>query len=129
MSPLVDPSQSDQLRRVASDPLPHPDPATLQALSRATLDFVLEQFSTPPGQPIGTAVTRAEAERLLRESPTETGQSFAAVLDEFRAKIVPHAVHPGHPRCFGPVPSAPMFVSLLADMLCAGTNFFAGTWL
>lgn len=129
MTSAVDPFRSDQLRRAVADPLPHPDPAALRALSQVTLDLVLEHFSTLPQQPLGIAVSRAEAEALLREGPPENGQLFAEVLAEINAKILPHAVRANHPRYFGPVPSAPMFVSVLADLLCAGTNFFAGTWL
>src|SRR5262249_22487194 len=41
----------------------------------------------------------------------------------------PFAFRVNHPRFLAFIPSAPNFVSVLGDMLCAGTNFFAGVWL
>src|SRR5205814_2465810 len=72
---------------------------------------------------------RAETERLLREPPPETGQDFAAVLGQFADKVAPFAVRVNHPRFLAFVPGAPTFLSVLGDLLCAGTNFFAGVWL
>ncbi len=68
-------------------------------------------------------------ERLLREPPPEDGRDFAAVLAEFADKVVPFAVRVNHPRFLAFVPGAPTFLSVLGDLLCAGTNFFAGVWL
>jgi aromatic-L-amino-acid/L-tryptophan decarboxylase len=68
-------------------------------------------------------------ERLLREPPPEAGRDFAAVLAEFADKVAPHAVRVNHPRFLAFVPGAPTFLSVLGDLLCAGTNFFAGVWL
>src|SRR5262249_59663464 len=72
---------------------------------------------------------RAELERLLREPPPERGQEFADVLGEFAAKVAPFACRVNHPRFLAFIPSAPTFLSVLGDLLCAGTNFFAGVWL
>ncbi|HVS37350.1 MAG TPA: pyridoxal-dependent decarboxylase [Gemmataceae bacterium] len=68
-------------------------------------------------------------ERLLREPPPETGRDFAAVLAEFAAKVAPFACRVNHPRFLAFIPGAPTFLSVLGDLLCAGTNFFAGVWL
>ena len=68
-------------------------------------------------------------ERLLREPPPEEGRDFAAVLAEFADKVAPFACRVNHPRFLAFVPGAPTFLSVLGDLLCAGTNFFAGVWL
>jgi aromatic-L-amino-acid/L-tryptophan decarboxylase len=68
-------------------------------------------------------------ERLLREPPPEAGQDFAAVLAAFADSVAPYACRVNHPRFLAFVPGAPSFVSVLGDLLCAGTNFFAGVWL
>src|SRR5207248_8841308 len=61
--------------------------------------------------------------------PPETGRDFAAVLADFEKKVAPFAFRVNHPRFLAFIPSAPNFVSVLGDLLCAGTNFFAGVWL
>ena len=68
-------------------------------------------------------------EALLREPPPEAGRDFASVLAEFADKVAPHAVRVNHPRFLAFVPGAPTFLSVLGDLLCAGTNFFAGVWM
>src|SRR3954451_17858273 len=68
-------------------------------------------------------------EALLREPPPEVGQPFEQVFAEFQAKIATYTIPPNHPRFLAFVPGAPSFLSVLGDLLCAGTNFFAGVWL
>ncbi len=67
-------------------------------------------------------------ENLLREPPPETGRDFAAVLTEFAEKVAPFAMRTNHPRFLAFIPSAPTFLSVLGELLCAGTNFFGGLW-
>ena len=112
-----------------NSPLPHPDVAQLEQFSQQVLAWLLEHFRTLAEQSIGATASRSEMEALLREPPPEAGQDFAAVLAEFSAKVAPHAFRVNHPRFLAFVPSAPSFLSVLGDMLCAGTNFFAGVWL
>lgn len=125
----IDDRRLEELRRRCAAPLPHPDPAQLRELSVQTLDWVLRHHATLPDQPIGHTALRAELEALLREPPPETGQDFGRVLEEFTRKVDVHAFHPNHPRFLAFIPGAPAFPSVLGDLLCAGTNYFAGVWL
>ena len=93
------------------------------------LDWLLNHHATLPDQPIGRSASRAEMEQLLREPPPEDGRPFAEVLAAFADKVAPHACRVNHPRFLAFVPGAPTFLSVLGDLLCAGTNFFAGVWL
>ncbi len=43
--------------------------------------------------------------------------------------MAPFAARPNHPRFLAFIPGAPCFVSVLGDLLCGGTNFFAAVWL
>jgi glutamate/tyrosine decarboxylase-like PLP-dependent enzyme len=119
----------DQLRRELAGPLPHPDASGLRDLGGLTLDWLLRHFATLPDQPVGRTASRAELEALLREPPPEAGQDFARVLAEFQDKVARHAFRTNHPRFLAFIPGAPTFLSVLGDLLCAGTNFFAGVWL
>jgi glutamate/tyrosine decarboxylase-like PLP-dependent enzyme len=122
-------SSIDQLRRALRDPLAHPDVPTLHHLGGQVLDWLLNHFATLPQQSIGRNPTPAEMEALLDESAPEEGQAFEQVFAEFRDKIAPNAFRTNHPRFLAFIPGAPTFLSVLGDMLCAGTNFFAGVWL
>ncbi|HLJ96609.1 MAG TPA: aminotransferase class V-fold PLP-dependent enzyme [Gemmataceae bacterium] len=119
----------EQLRRELATPMPHPDLAALRAMTDQTAAWILEHFASLPEQPLGRTAPSAEMESLLREPPPESESDFSHVLDEFRHKIAPYAIRINHPRFLAFIPSAPNFVSVLADFLCSATNFFAGVWL
>ncbi|HEX5272054.1 MAG TPA: pyridoxal-dependent decarboxylase [Gemmataceae bacterium] len=67
-------------------------------------------------------------EALLREPAPEAPGDFAAVLEEFDTKVAAYCFRVNHPRFLAFIPSAPSFVSVLGDWLCAGTNLFASVW-
>jgi aromatic-L-amino-acid decarboxylase len=118
----------DELRRLCAAPLPHPDGATLRDCAREALEWLLRHHATLQDQGIGLTASRPEMEALLREPAPETPSDFAAVLAEFDAKVAAYCFRVNHPRFLAFIPSAPTFVSVLGDLLCAGTNFFAGVW-
>ncbi|HKB41462.1 MAG TPA: aminotransferase class V-fold PLP-dependent enzyme [Gemmataceae bacterium] len=123
------PSSLDELRDRCAAPLPHPDAEQMQALGRQALDWVVRHLATLPDQAVGQTASRAELEALLRCPAPESGHDFAAVLREFEEKVTAHAFRPNHPRFLAFIPSAPSFLSVLGELLCAGTNFFGGVWL
>lgn len=119
----------DDLRRELASPLSHPDLAALRAMSSRAVAWVLHHFSTLPEQAVGKTAGRAELEALLREPPPEGGSDFSQVLNAFAQKVAPHAFRTNHPRFLAFIPSAPNYISVLADFLCSATNFFSGVWL
>jgi glutamate/tyrosine decarboxylase-like PLP-dependent enzyme len=125
----VNPADLGALRHRVAAPLPHPDLDALRALGEEVLARALHHHATLPEQPIGSPASRADMERLLREPPPEDGCDFTALLDDFAARVAPFACRVNHPRFLAFIPSAPSFLSVLGDWLCAATNFFAGVWL
>ncbi len=123
------PPSLDELRARCAAPLPHPDAAEMRALGLSALDWVVRHLSTLPDQSIGRTASRAEMEALLREPPPELGQPFAEVLRELEERVAAFAFRTNHPRFLAFIPGAPSFLSVLGELLCAGTNFFAGVWL
>lgn len=119
----------DHLRRDLANPLPHPDVTALEGLAGQTLDYLLRHFATLPEQSIGQTASRPQMQALLGEAPPEHGTDFARVLAEFGDKVAPYAFRVNHPRFLAFIPSAPTFISVLGDLLGAGTNFFCGVWL
>jgi glutamate/tyrosine decarboxylase-like PLP-dependent enzyme len=67
--------------------------------------------------------------RLIGDEAPEGATNLASVLDEFDNAVTPNAFRVNHPRFFAFIPGAPTWYSIWGDMLCAGTNFFAGVWL
>jgi glutamate/tyrosine decarboxylase-like PLP-dependent enzyme len=108
---------------------PSPDPDVLRADAARALDWVLHHFTTLGEQPVGRTLSRADLDALLAGPPPEHGTPFGLVLAEFQEKVAANAFRTNHPRFLAFVPSAPTFPSVLGELLCAGTNFFAGVWL
>lgn len=119
----------DQLRRELVEPLGHPDLATLRNCTDQATAWLLNHFATLPSQPVGRLGSRAEMDSLLARPAPEQGRDFTEVLAEFGDSIAAYSFRVNHPRFLAFVPGAPSFISVLGDMLCAGTNFFAGVWL
>jgi glutamate/tyrosine decarboxylase-like PLP-dependent enzyme len=119
----------EHLRRQLAQPLAHPDVRALRDFSEQTLTWLLRHFTTLPDQSIGRSGSRAELETLLREPAPEQGMDFHRVLAQFEERVAAHACRVNHPRFFAFIPGAPTFLAVLGDLLCAGTNFFAGVWL
>ena len=119
----------EQLRNELKEPLSHPDWAQAERMGTEALQWLIRHHSTLADQRIGRTASREQMEELLRESAPEQGQDFSAVLAELQEKVMPHAFRTNHPRFLAFIPSAPNFLSVLGELLCAGTNFFGGVWL
>jgi len=104
------------------------DPALMRQAGYRVVDWMVERQMRLPGSAMGQELPRGETEALLRETMPEEQGDFNRVFDEYLEKIAPNSVPVDHPRFFAFVPSAPTFVSMLADALVAGSNIFAGTW-
>lgn len=127
-SPLMNPTL-ESLRQALAEPLPHPDAEQMQQLIHTLADWVVQHYASLPDQPIGRTASRPAMEQLLREAPPEASQPVRTILAEFEERVAAHAFRVNHPRFFAFVPGAPSFLSILGDLLCAGTNFFASVWL
>ncbi len=95
----------------------------------AVVDWIVSRLTSLRESSLGREQSREETEKLLREPIPEQPTPFAEVFRQYASRVAPNAVPLDHPRFFAFIPSAPNFVSILADALVAGTNVFAGTWL
>jgi glutamate/tyrosine decarboxylase-like PLP-dependent enzyme len=119
----------NQLRNELKEPLSHPDWKQAERMGTEAIHWLIRHHSSLANQRIGQMATRKQMEELLHESAPEQGQDFSAVLADLQEKIIPHAFRTNHPRFLAFIPSAPNFLSILGELLCAGTNFFGGVWL
>ena len=124
----IDDSTLNELRRACAKPLTHPEVSALQQYSEQTLTWLLEQFHSLAELPVGRTASVQTMESLLREPAPEIGQGFSAALGEFQDKVAPFAMRIDHPRFLAFIPTAPTFLSILGELLCAGTNFFGSVW-
>lgn len=105
------------------------DPGSMRRAGYRVVDWMVQRLAHLRESSLGQELSREETEKLLREALPEEPSNFDQVFDEYTRKVAPNVIQLDHPRFFAFVPSAPNFVSVLADALVAGTNVFAGTWL
>jgi glutamate/tyrosine decarboxylase-like PLP-dependent enzyme len=119
----------DQLETRIDDTSLDLEPPLMRQAGYQVVDWIVERLQNLRASPLGCELGREQTEALLREPLPEQGRPFDAVFAEFREKVAPNAFSLDHPRFFAFIPSAPNFVSILAEALVAGTNVFAGTWV
>jgi aromatic-L-amino-acid decarboxylase len=105
------------------------DPESMRRMGYSVVDWIVERLSTLRESSLGRELPREETEKLLREPMPELPSAFSDVFRQYTSHVAPDSIALDHPRFFAFIPSAPNFVSILADALVAGTNVFAGTWL
>lgn len=118
----------DEIREACARPLAHPDQAVLRAWGGDALAWLLQQQERLSDIPFPGPVSRAALDAVLAQPLPEVGTSFESVFATFQQEIAPYACRIDHPRFLAFIPCAPTFVSVIADLLCSGTNFFAGVW-
>ncbi len=104
------------------------DPEAMRRAAHRVADYVVDRIANLRESALGQELHREETEALLREPLPENPMSFEEVFAKFAQDVAPYTIPLDHPRFFAFVPSAPSFISILGDMLAAGTNVFAGTW-
>jgi len=104
------------------------DPQTMRQAGYHVIDYVVDRIVNLRSSPLGRELGREQTEALLREALPENPTAFEEVFAKFCHDVAPNSITLDHPRFFAFIPSAPSFISILGDMLTAGTNVFAGTW-
>src|SRR5262249_2866559 len=128
-TPPLSAHSRELLRQACREPLPHPDWPSLRAAGHQAVDWLIADPAALPQTPLVGGAPPALLRSLLDEPAPEEPRSFDEVLQRFAARVAPYTCRCDHPRFFGFIPGAPSFVSVIGDLLAAGTNFFAGNWL
>ena len=117
------------------DDLP-PDPSRLEMTPEAmrelgyrAVDLLVEHATGLRDKPVWRKEGRAAMEAALREPPPEDGSDPLALLDVLNETVFPASGNLPHPRFYGFIPSPSNWVSVIADLLGAGYNPFAGNWM
>ncbi len=97
-------------------------------LGHGVIDMIADYYSTVREVPVFPPNNSTEVDREFLEELPKTGQDPAAILDEWRSKVLPHATHPGSPRFFGFVNGSGTMIGTLAEALAASVNMNTGAW-
>ncbi|MEO0560518.1 MAG: aminotransferase class I/II-fold pyridoxal phosphate-dependent enzyme [Chloroflexota bacterium] len=104
-------------------------PDELRNLGYAVVDQMVEHYVQLSDLPVTTTRHRADLEALLREPMPREPTAPGKVLQQTVEDVFGNVMFTEHPRFFAFVPGPSNSVSAVADMLVAGYNAFAGTWL
>jgi aromatic-L-amino-acid decarboxylase len=111
---------------MSARPFPlEPDPAELEAQTRAVADFVLAHVASLGGQPSfdldGVEALRAS----FREAVPEAGRPLGELLGRLEAAIA-KSYNTAGPGYLAYVPGGGVYASALADLIAAATNRYVG---
>jgi glutamate/tyrosine decarboxylase-like PLP-dependent enzyme len=101
----------------------------MRQLGYRVVDMIVAHWEGVRGRAVVRTGSRAALEARVREALPEEGGDVRALLEQLEREVFGQVANLIHPRFFAFVPSPSNFVSVLADMLAAGFNTFAGTWL
>ena len=102
-------------------------PEKMRELGYAAVDAVVEHLATLRDGPTFTPPPPDLAERIL-EPPPEDGSDPVPLLGWLQSEVLSAGVRNHHPGMFAFIPVAPTFPGVVADMLAAGMNVFAGSF-
>ena len=102
-------------------------PEKMRELGYAAVDAVVEHLATLRDGPTFTPPPPDLAERIV-EPPPEDASDPVELLGWLRSEVLSAGVRNHHPGMFAFIPVAPTFPGVVADMLAAGMNVFAGSF-
>jgi aromatic-L-amino-acid/L-tryptophan decarboxylase len=102
-------------------------PEKMRELGYAAVDAVVEHLQTLRSGPTFSAPPPDLAERIVEPAP-EQGADPVELLGWLRSEVLAAGVRNHHPGMFAFIPVAPTFPGVVADMLAAGMNVFAGSF-
>ena len=104
-------------------------PEELRRFGYMAVDALVEQETRLREFPVRRMAARGELEAEFDRPPSEEGRPFEEVLGQAVGRLLPNTMRVNHPRFFGFVPGPSNPASVLAELLAAGFNVFAGTWM
>ena len=102
-------------------------PEQMRELGYAAVDAVVEHLTTLRDGPTFSPPPPDLTERIV-EPPPEAGSDPVELLGWLGSEVLAAGVRNHHPGMFAFIPVAPTFPGVVADMLAAGMNVFAGSF-
>jgi aromatic-L-amino-acid decarboxylase len=104
-------------------------PEVARGLGHGLIDAIVEYRQRLRDVPALQRASHAALAPWLREPLPEAGRDPADVIRRVLDDVLPYMGRPDHPRYFAFVPGPSNIVGIFADLMTAGFNVFAGTWL
>jgi glutamate/tyrosine decarboxylase-like PLP-dependent enzyme len=104
-------------------------PDTARQLGHDLIDVIVEYRQRLRDLPALQRASHASLAPWLREPLPAAGRDPADVVRRVLDDVLRYMGRPDHPRYFAFVPGPSNIVGVLADLITAGFNVFAGTWL
>lgn len=106
-----------------------PDVETMRQVGYQMVDRVVQHLATLSDQTVARRGSGADFAALVDEPLPQTANDISDCLSFFFDRVVPDLTLVNHPRFHGFIPCPSSFAGALGEMLAAGTNPFAGSWL
>ena len=108
----------------------HPDlpAAEFKALGRQIIDLIADYYAGLDTEPAFPGCKPADVVALFDAPPPEQAEPVAAILADWREKIIPNSSRQGSPRWFGFVNGSGSQIGTLADALASAVNPNCGGW-
>jgi glutamate/tyrosine decarboxylase-like PLP-dependent enzyme len=126
---MRDPSKPKQQPASVERTSLDPDLETMRRLGYEAVDRIVQHLATLSDQRVAGRGSHAEFTALVDEPLPATPASIDDCLDFFFDRIVPSMTRVNHPRFHAYIPCPSSFAGTIGEMLAAGTNPFAGSWL
>src|SRR5580658_9737030 len=109
-------------------PSPQMSPEEFRAAAHQTVDWIADYLRDIRQYPVQPDVEPGALTASSPKSGPEQGEPIEAILEDFRALIVPGVVHWNHPRFFGYFSVSASGPGILGEMLAAALNVNHMLW-
>ena len=108
----------------------HPDlpAAEFKVLGRQVIDLIADYYAGIDTEPAFPGCKPADVVALFDAPPPERAEPVAAILADWREKVIPNSSRQGSPRWFGFVNGSGSQIGTLADALASAVNPNCGGW-
>jgi len=105
------------------------DREEMRRLGYRAVDMLVEEFAEAGSKPVGRKAPREQLMAALDEPPPRQGVPLDRIFERLERDVFQNVLKVHHPRFFAFVPGPSNFAGVVAELLAAGHNVFAGNWL
>jgi aromatic-L-amino-acid decarboxylase len=103
-------------------------PEEFREYGHKLIDWIADYRATLASRPVMSSVEPGQVKAALPATPPTEPESFAAVMADLDAILLPGVTHWQHPRFFGYFPSNAALASVLGDLVSTGLGVIGLNW-
>ena len=104
------------------------DAETMRAMGHRTVDALVDMI-VDPGTAALRRATPEDMARRIEAGDAEDPRDFDTLLEQLRTEVFPYMSRLDHPGYFAFLPACGTWPGALGDLLAAGLNIYAGSWM